>query len=255
MDKVEELRKTAQFWKPIINDFNPVGPATVADVRKFFVDRNEDNPARSLLQRLTLDFQNSIDGPRPRKELLTGHVGSGKSTELRRLGEELAEDFLVVWFDAENTLNTETTNLFEVILGMGVAVHLAAQMADLNPPDKLARNLANSLAKFVQTYEERKGFSLDLEDLIDKVSAAAIVVAGVIGGPVAAGATAVGAYVASKLELNVSDSLVKTLELPPNRREIIGALNAIIEFAQKESKRPMLIITDGLDKVSAARAH
>jgi hypothetical protein len=127
---VETVR---QFWRPIINDFNPVGVVRPEDVARFFVDRHADDPTRSLVQRLTLNLQNSIEQPAPYKGLLTGHVGSGKSSELMRLGQELVDDFFVVQFDAELTLATEKANHFDVLLGMGLAVHVSPRLLASSP--------------------------------------------------------------------------------------------------------------------------
>src|SRR5262249_20351616 len=150
------------------------------EVIRFFVDRNEGDPTRSLLQRFRLNFQNSIGQQQPYKALLTGHRGSGKSSELMRLGLALVEDFFVVWFDADSTL-TETANHFEVLLGMGLAVHLAAEAAGLMPSRRLANDLVKSLAKFVRRYEERKGFSLRLDQVLKQVFVMALVTgAGVV---------------------------------------------------------------------------
>src|SRR5688500_15165224 len=124
------------FWRPIINDFNPVGRVRPDENERFFVDRHESEPTQSLVQRLQLNLQNSIGEPRLYKALLTGHVGSGKSSELLSLGRVLAEDFFVIWFDAELSLATDTANHFDILLGMGVAVYAAAQAADLKPSKK-----------------------------------------------------------------------------------------------------------------------
>jgi hypothetical protein len=59
----------------------------------------------------------------------------------------------------------------------------------------------------------------------------------------------------TRLELKVGDEQVKTLEQPLNRREIIGAVNKIIEGVRAQAGKPLLIITDGLDKVPAIRAR
>jgi hypothetical protein len=238
-----------------------VGQVRPEEVIRFFVDRHEADPTRSLLQRLKLNFQNSIGQQQPYKALFTGHRGSGKSSELMRLGQELAGDFFVVSFDAELSL-TETANHFEVLLGMGLAVHAAAEAAELRPNRRLTDDLVKSLAKFVRRYEERKGFSLKLDQLLKQVFAIALTTgAGAVGGPaaaMAAGAAVIGAdqvFKAIRLELNVRDDLVKTLELPANRQEVIGALNKIIEGVQDRTQKPVLIIIDGLDKVSATRAR
>src|ERR671914_1233948 len=205
------------FWRLIINDFQPVGPVHREHVKRFFVDRYEDDPTKRLLQQLKSIFLNRLGQPKPYQVLLTGYVGSGKSSELMRLGEELAEKFFVVWFDAESTLAESSANHFDVLLAMGLAVHKAA--AELKPSKQLADKLAGSLAKFVRKYESRKGFTLKVDQLLKQIAAMAIGAgAGILAGPAtaAAGAAVAGLLVATKLELNVRDELVKTLELPIN---------------------------------------
>jgi hypothetical protein len=254
-------KNPAEFWKPIINDFNPVGPIDPDDVRNFFVDRKATQPTKSVVQRLAISLQNSIGQRSPYKGLLTGHVGSGKTSELMRLGQYLATDFFVVWFDGENTLSRDKANQFDILLGMGIAVYLAAKSVGMQPNKKLTDAFVKSFASFVRKYEDRKTFTLKLDQLAKQVFTIAITAgAGVLGGPagaVMAGAAAagVGAFKATALELNVKDELVRYLELPANRQEIVGNLNKIIFDVQKLAKKPLLVITDGLDKVSALRAR
>jgi hypothetical protein len=38
------------FWRPIINDFNPMGTVRPDFMQRYFVDRNENDPTRSLIQ-------------------------------------------------------------------------------------------------------------------------------------------------------------------------------------------------------------
>lgn len=249
-----------EFWRPIINDFNPVGRVRPEDNERFFVDRSEASPTRSMVQRLKLNLQNSVEEPTPYKALLTGHVGSGKSSELLRLGQELADDFFVVSFDAELSLATETANHFDVLLGMGIVVYAAAEATGLNPNKKLGTDFVSSFSKFVRQYEERGKFTLKLDKLIQQVSAFVFVAGAVASAPIAiaVGALAFGVnevIKATRLELNVDDKLVRTLELPANRQEIIGKLNAILDDVRRKAGKPLLIITDGLDKVSAERAQ
>ena len=90
-----------EFWRSIVNDFNPLGPRP-EDVASFFVDRHEDDPTRSLLERLKVGLLNSMGQPQTYKALLTGHRGSGKSSELMRTGQDLVHDFfgLFAMFEA-----------------------------------------------------------------------------------------------------------------------------------------------------------
>ena len=236
-----------------MNDFNPVGQVRPEDVARFFVNRNKDNSTQSPLQLLKFSFQDSIWQPRPPyKALLTGHTGSGKSSELMRLGQELTNDLFVVWFDAESTLVTETANHFDVLLAMGLAVHAAAQAAKLDPDERLAKEFIQSFAKFVRKFEDRKRFSLRLDQILKQVVSLAL---NPLGVSTAILTTANAVLGATRLELKVSDDLVRTLELPANRSEIVGALNKIIKEVGGKAQKPILIIIDGLDKVPAARAR
>lgn len=242
-----------EFWRPIINDFRPVGTIHPDEVARFFIDRQEGNPTRSLLQLLAVSLQNSLGQPKPYKGLLTGHTGSGKSSELLRLGQELGNDFFVVWFDAETTLATETANHFDVLLAMGLAVHAAAYAAGLEPEEARAKAFLQSFAKFVRKFENRKGFSLKLDQVLKQVAAFAL---SFLGAPPTVLPITEAILNTSPLELKVNDDLVRTLELPANRQEIMGALNKIIEGVQeKAAGKPLLIITDGLDKVPSSRAR
>ncbi|MGE0683294.1 MAG: hypothetical protein AB7P69_20645 [Candidatus Binatia bacterium] len=145
---------------------------------------------------------------------------------------------------------------------MGLAIHAAARAAELNPQARLFNQLANSLARLVRKFEEQEHFSLKKDQLLWQVFSFALVAGAVaVGGPAVAlpaGAFALGAnkvLKAARLELNVRDEHVKTLELPPNRAGVLGALNNIIEDVQEKAKKPLLVIIDGLDKVSFARAR
>lgn len=252
----------SDVWKLLINDFDPVGPASPDEIAELFVDRKEGEPSKSVVTRLATSLRNSVGQKSLYKGLLTGHIGSGKSSELMRLAQELAPDFFVVWFDAESSLSREKANHFDVLLAMGVSIHAAAAAANLGPDRQLAEDFVKSFATFVRKYEDKKGFSLKLDQIIGQVFTIALtVVAGAVGGPVAAfmaGAAASGAkevFKATTVELNVKDDLVRTLELPANRQEIIGRLNELIVNVQVLAGRPLLVITDGLDKVTALRAR
>lgn len=143
-------------------------------------------------------------------------------------------------------------------MSQNTSSHFAtAQLNNLKPNRKLADDLLKSLSKFIRKYEDRKGFKLDLASLVKQVAIGVVgvgAVGAVTGGnPVAVIAAA--AFQATKLELNVGDEHIRTLELPPNRIEVIGALNRIIEWVQLESSKRVLMIVDGLDKVTTQRAR
>lgn len=251
-------------WREVIGDFIPVGPPRPQELRRFFVDRYENDPTESIFVQLRAGLLSRLDQPKPYQALLTGCRGSGKSSELMRLAQEVADKFFVVWFDAETTLNDNSVNQFDVLPGIGLAAHKAAQQAGLRPPQKLADNLLKSLAKVVRKYEDRVGFTLNLNQLLKQVTALFVGAGAGAGAGAAAAAGPVGSALgaatgvilaSTKLELNVRDEFVRNLELPANRSAVIGALNEVIEWVGKKSLKPVLIIVDGLDRVSAARAR
>jgi hypothetical protein len=259
------MANAEEFWRPIINDFQPVGPVRPEQVRRFFVDRFEDDPTQSLIRQLKSDFLDSIQSdsveaqPTHCKSLLTGHSGSGKSSELMRLADLLSQDFFVVWFDAERSLSARP-NHFDVILGMGLALHLAAKGAGLRPSDQLTNKLVKSMARFIRKYEDRKGFSLKLDQLLKQVfamviGAGASAMGATPGDAAAAAAGAAATFGATQLELKVNDDLVRTLEMPAHRDEVIGALNEIIHWVQQKSDKPVLMVVDGLDKIKVDQAR
>lgn len=71
--------------------FDPVQPLSGEEM-SFYVDRRSD--ARSAM--LTVLRANDLKRQRPVKLLFTGHKGSGKSTEINKLCEELGDQFFVV---------------------------------------------------------------------------------------------------------------------------------------------------------------
>ncbi|MGH9752729.1 MAG: P-loop NTPase fold protein [Blastocatellia bacterium] len=246
-----------EFWAPIINDFQPLDSAWLGEMDQFYVDRAAGDPTNSALQLLKEGLLSSLDRSKPYRALLTGHRGSGKSSELMRLAKELDEDFFVIRFDAELILSPETTNHFDIILGMGIAVFAKAQMNNFKPNRKLADDLLKSLSKFIRKYEDRKDFKLDLTSLVKQVAMGVISVGaiGAVTGGNPAAVIAAGVFQATKLELKIADEHVRMLELPPNRLEMVGALNRIIEWIQSECGKRVLMIVDGLDKVSTPRAR
>lgn len=83
---------STSFWKPVYQLFKPEEPLTQAeDLRDFYVQRS-NSPIESLVTSLEMEDD-------PAKFLLAGHRGGGKTTELRRLEQELNNNYTVIWID------------------------------------------------------------------------------------------------------------------------------------------------------------
>jgi hypothetical protein len=253
------MQNNEEFWRPIIRDFQPIGPVSVEEVQRFFVDRGEENPLQSPLRILKNSlFNNLTDRRHPvpafYKGLLAGHAGSGKSAEMVKLSQEVGEKFFAVRFDAELSLDQETANQFDILLGMGVAVCREALAARLRPEHeikKLGREYVRKFGKLIRKYQENVELYLDLDHLLKMIFTT--------GSNAAEDAEPVAAagfgFSSARLSLKVPDEFVRYLELPANRLDILGALDQIVAWVEQQSGKPLLLIADGLDKLSAGRAR
>jgi len=198
-----------QFWMPIAAAFDPQKPIEIGDKQRYYVER-PDSPLQDMADQLLLTPHT------PRKIMLTGQRGSGKTSELARLATNLHDEFAVVWLDVEEELETFEFSAVEVL------VSVARQ---LNQALKLGKEYAHFRDTLFSYAEER-------------------------------GKETVGKFASPLAPLGLDakrvffDRKVKErLERPPVLREIVASLNALIKGAQDKAKRPLLVVVDGLDKV------
>ena len=76
----------------VIRLFDPTKPLTGQLLNQWFVPRKG-----SPRPRLKISLKSQYD--EPQKALLIGHRGSGKSTELNKLAEEIGDQFHVIGFN------------------------------------------------------------------------------------------------------------------------------------------------------------
>lgn len=83
------------------------------ELERYFVEREG-----GLLETLALHLSPDV---LPQKVLLTNYIGSGVSTELAKLGGQLAQDFVVVYFDAFWGLDPDA-DYADLLFAIGVAI-------------------------------------------------------------------------------------------------------------------------------------
>ncbi len=150
----------------------------VLDLRKFF---QATNPSRTLAveneedQKYYIDFS-SVRGGQiieelrdniaffspddPTCQLFTGHIGCGKSTELRRLEMELNEaGFHVIYFESSQDLEMGDLDVGDILLA--IASRVSQSLENIKeiekPPAKGFKNLLQGAAKLLQTEIELSG--------------------------------------------------------------------------------------------------
>lgn len=169
------------------------------------------------------------DGERPKLKL-SGHKGTGKSTELRRLAEAVSAQFEVITCPLFDTLNIDDVDARDALFAVGVAVvdrvrnHGALGSLDGDPDAKEALALLRSGLPQVTVAEASVGF-----DLFKLVSARL------------------------RFDQGTRDSLRQFVsERPAN---VVGLVDVAIKLLEGIVERPVLLVLDDLDRVVHNAAH
>ncbi len=202
-----------QFWKPVYQLFKPDEPLMRKDLEDFYV-RREDSPVDSLVNLLEMEDTAA-------KFLLSGHRGGGKTTELRRLEQKCVSEYTVVWVDTDTALDKFNIGYAEVVVLIGISI--VKQLAEKGwfLPKNLEKDLLESLSKVTYQDKNSGGGNLELPKLFQDLG--------------------------MSLKVGFQRETLKTREVRPALSEIIAKVNAIIEAAEKE-KPKLLVIVDGLDR-------
>lgn len=210
--------------------FDPRKPLSGQDLRLWYVPRAH-LPRRRM--KILLETSNE-----PLKILFVGHRGSGKTTELNKLAEELGGRFHTIGFNVLDITGRTTPEYEDLMLAISTQVTLDCIRNQL---------IDRPLAEPVQRQWER------LRDWWRQV------VAGTNFQPAPAEA-AISIQLQTLLgqvELGAKQSSVtrEALRFQINQQmpELIENLNWVIEQAEKGDKR-LLLIVEGLDKVDLKSA-
>jgi hypothetical protein len=101
----------------VIRLFDPRKPLRDEALERFYIDR-PGNP----LQRMLIYLQGLGLNDQPVKLLFTGHVGSGKSTELNKLATHLKRQFFIVNLDVRRSLSLSDLSYVDILLGLTTAL-------------------------------------------------------------------------------------------------------------------------------------
>jgi hypothetical protein len=208
---------STRFWKPVYQLFKPEEPLSKAeDLRDFYVQR-VGSPIESLVSALEMEDD-------PAKFLLAGHRGSGKTTELRRLEQELNNSYTVIWIDTETALDRYNIGYAEVVVLIGQEIcRQAIQPGWWSRKDaRLLKELEDSLKTIIYQDKKNEFDSLELPEVLTKM--------GLI------------------LKRGITREVTKTLNIRPLLSETITRVNAIIKAAEKDRNQKLLVIVDGLDR-------
>jgi nucleoside-triphosphatase THEP1 len=194
--------------------------------RKYYIDFSSvrgDQVIEELKNQIT--FWSSDE---PTCQLFTGHVGCGKSTELRRLKAELeAEGFHVVYFESDESLEMEDVDISDILLAITSRVSKSLENIGINlKPGYFQQRFAEiqEILKMSMQISEMK-FSVGIAEITSRV----------------------------KDSPNSRDKLRQYLE--PQTKSIIEAINQdilkpAIENLMSQGRKGLVVIVDNLDRVA-----
>lgn len=96
------------IWTRIYRIFEPLRPPPEGTLERFYVERQL--PIADHIVEAIQMSQGDV------KVVLTGQMGSGKTTELRWAAQKLEQEFLPVWLDVQSHLDIFNVNHLEILI-------------------------------------------------------------------------------------------------------------------------------------------
>lgn len=226
--------KTDNRIKKIFNAFEPNVPAT----SKYYWDckeaRGGDHLARQIIRRL-----DASNGGKPLCFLFTGHIGSGKSSELLHLKEKLEKSTTFpIYIDFKNYLDEEDSKLEDIFLA--IAVEVADSLEGL----KIDADNFQYFARLLDKVKSYLAFDLDSVEAEFGGDASAVV---------AKSNFKVKAK-AQRLKQNPTAREQIHQAINDDKKSLLDELNIFLETARLELKKhtsfnDLVLIADGLEKI------
>lgn len=232
-----KMARTAEFWLQVRRNFDPHETLVGRRSDAFYCERR-NSPFNGLLAQFS--------EPRnpPRAVFLTGQSGSGISSFLLHSIEQFQSSYFPIYLDIGHNLNVERANRIDLLFLLGVAIQNAATNEGLSPDPE-------NLIVFVQSVRQvnhlTEGAGHDGQWLTEMAKSA-----------ISFGASSLRnerKFAAASLVLpafysGVDDDVAQRREIEPPVREMINNLNLIIADVETLSGKPVLLVADGLNKLS-----
>ena len=240
-------------WEQLYKRFDPLQPAMA---RAWRADR-ERSPANAILTVLNLDFSDP-------RVILTGTVGTGKSTELLRIAEARASRDFVVLVDLHRHFADvmgdeqalERVESWEVVFLAGISlVRAASELLPYPIPKEYLESLGRAwekLAKATGAPEAAVDVGALAKEMVVLASAAVAPLA--VGMAAGAAAAAVGlktleaAAGAVKWALPIGRGQRSLPDQDNAMQTLLAAVNVIVGHVQSKFRRVVFVI-DGLDRI------
>jgi hypothetical protein len=179
--------------------------------------------------------------PEFHKQLVTGHRGCGKSTELKQLQARLRQEkFFAVYFDVEDALDLGDLNYLDILVALARAISESVQEVKVQIPQTFLKNLDKWFAERILTAEQRRDIegALEAEFAVEPKIPLLTRMLVALTGQIRSG---------SSRKLEIRQTLEREL------RVFLERLNELIDTVQIRLQRKgwqgLIVIVDGLEKM------
>ncbi|MCP4696627.1 MAG: hypothetical protein GY862_07235 [Gammaproteobacteria bacterium] len=211
-----------EIFRKARNNFYSGPLKTPEEMEAYYVERQDEALAEMKESLLTED--------NPLKILYTGHIGSGKSTELNKLScdEEILKKFIVAPFSILRDYDPYDISYQDILLAIGSEIFSKARQINLKLSKRFLDQLDKAKDTVIKTETETTGSEAAVEA---KISAWFATLAGRLKGEHA-----------MKAEVR--------REITPKLSQLVRLIDAIIAEAERKDKqgRKLLVIVDDTDK-------
>jgi GTPase SAR1 family protein len=224
---MEIPRGEAESLREAIPRLDPRKPLeTPGEMKDFFIER-PNSPVDEIKLFLELATE-------PEKILFSGHRGSGKTTELIRLTQELSETHIPIRFSIQKILDPFDLKYIDVLLSIGFQLFDLAAQTDLDLEDGLRDDLIRNVLHFAEDIT-KEVFEQDTS-----------------------GKTAVASlqYLLGKVtgKISTEDTTRKTIriKIQPRLSELIQTIEDVVVAIEQATGKRILVVVEDLDKADLA---
>lgn len=223
-------------------------------LRRFFVETDDARDGRSHLRdRLLRIFNN--DGP-PKRVLVYGHRGCGKSTELNRFKENAGDQWFIVDFSIKNYLPPVGVRAEDILLAIAVAIFdklndKNAKPGEERPRIKISEGFLDQIHDFFA--------DISITDTRSRAAKARVgAEAGVGDNPFWGLIVQLRAKLSAELSVGSAFQQSRVEKIRQRPGDLIVAMNnllRVVEEALKAQGKKLMLVVEDLDKLQLADAE
>lgn len=232
---------TAALAKTLKDVFNTTNPEPLPSGDPRYVDctdaRGNEDVVREMLTRILW-----WDKPSPITQLFTGHLGSGKSTELLRLQRRLEDaGYVVIYFVTSEFLELNDLVYSDVLVAIAQQVFNGLQSLNVRLDDELLDPIFAWFADIVFEKANTREFQAELGAEFS------------VGPKILTPLAQLLAKITGQLRTGVESRQQIRSRLDPEIAQLIDRINLLIMTGtvelRKRGKKGLVIIADNLDKI------